>query len=303
MSIVLSERTGQGQEQIAESGPARDRAPTISAATAPCPVLSTEEIASWFRASVGATSCAAPRAAGSLSAASFPWAPTCAAQAEVRTLKIANAREVPSVCPYCAVGCGQIVSVRRQRRQEIVNIEGNPESPINRGTLCPKGAATFQLAVNPLRAHQGLYREPGGTAWEEKPLDWAMDRIAQLRQGDARRHLHRGARQRPDRQPAQEQGRQAGQEARQPHAGHRLARRGDDGQRMELRPGEADAGAGGRLHRKPGPDMTQLDRARSGHFVWPRRRHHLRDGPASTPIASSSWARTWPSATRSPSAG
>src|SRR5262249_10308097 len=65
-----------------------------------------------------------------------------AAQAEVRSLKIANAREVPSVCPYCAVGCGQIVSVRDG---QIVNIEGNPESPISRGTLCPKGAATYQL--------------------------------------------------------------------------------------------------------------------------------------------------------------
>src|SRR5262245_37140085 len=100
-----------------------------------------------------------------------------AAQAEVRTLKIANAREVPSVCPYCAVGCGQIVSVRDRK---IINIEGNPESPISRGTLCPKGAATYQLAVNPLRTTKVLYRPKGGTAWEEKSLDWAMDRIAHL---------------------------------------------------------------------------------------------------------------------------
>src|SRR6266436_9004571 len=71
-----------------------------------------------------------------------------AAHENVGRLKIANTREVPSVCPYCAVGCGQIVSVRNK---EIINIEGNPESPINRGTLCPKGAATFQLAVNPRR--------------------------------------------------------------------------------------------------------------------------------------------------------
>src|SRR5438270_13812285 len=76
-----------------------------------------------------------------------------AAQAEVRSLKIANATEVPSVCPYCAVGCGQIVSVRKDRDglKQIINIEGNPESPVSRGTLCPKGAATYQLAVNPLR--------------------------------------------------------------------------------------------------------------------------------------------------------
>jgi formate dehydrogenase major subunit len=100
-----------------------------------------------------------------------------AAQAEVRSLKIANAREVPSVCPYCAVGCGQIVSVRDKK---IINIEGNPESPISRGTLCPKGAATYQLAVNPLRVTKVLYRPARGSAWEEKPLDWAMDRIAHL---------------------------------------------------------------------------------------------------------------------------
>jgi formate dehydrogenase major subunit len=100
-----------------------------------------------------------------------------AAQAEVRSLKIANAKEVPSVCPYCAVGCGQLVSVRDGK---IINIEGNPESPISRGTLCPKGAATYQLAVNPLRFTKVLYRAPGGTDWESKTLDWAMNRIADL---------------------------------------------------------------------------------------------------------------------------
>ena len=98
-----------------------------------------------------------------------------AAQEEVRHLKIAHAREVPSVCPYCAVGCGQLVSVRGG---QILNIEGNPESPINEGTLCPKGAAAYQLAVNPNRITKVLYRPPHGTAWEEKPLDWVMDRIA-----------------------------------------------------------------------------------------------------------------------------
>jgi formate dehydrogenase major subunit len=100
-----------------------------------------------------------------------------AAQAEVRHLKIANGREVPSVCPYCAVGCGQLVSVRNGK---ILNIEGNPESPINQGTLCPKGAASYQLAVNPHRITKVLYRRPGGTEWETKSLDWAMDRIAEL---------------------------------------------------------------------------------------------------------------------------
>ncbi len=96
--------------------------------------------------------------------------------AAVQKLKIAGSRAVPSVCPYCAVGCGQLVHVRDGR---IINIEGNPDSPINRGTLCPKGAATFQLVENPLRLTKVKYRRPGGTEWEEKPLDWAMEQIAQ----------------------------------------------------------------------------------------------------------------------------
>src|SRR5262245_8775220 len=100
-----------------------------------------------------------------------------AAQAEVRRLKIADTREVPSVCPYCAVGCGQLVSVRDGR---IVNIEGNPESPINQATLCHKGAATCQLAVNPNRVTQVWYRAPGATEWDKtKSLDWAMRRVAE----------------------------------------------------------------------------------------------------------------------------
>ena len=100
-----------------------------------------------------------------------------AAQAETRRSRFGNTREVPSVCPYCAVGCSQLVSVRDR---QIVNIEGNPDSPVNRGTLCPKGAATFQLAVNPNRVTKVLYRAPRAREWETKSLDWAMDRIAHL---------------------------------------------------------------------------------------------------------------------------
>jgi formate dehydrogenase major subunit len=100
-----------------------------------------------------------------------------AAQQETRRFKFANTREVPSICPYCAVGCAQLVSVRDGK---IVNIEGNPESPINRGTLCPKGAATFQLAVNPNRVTKVWYRAPGATEWDKtKDLAWAMNQIAQ----------------------------------------------------------------------------------------------------------------------------
>jgi formate dehydrogenase major subunit len=96
--------------------------------------------------------------------------------AHARTLKIAGAKEVPSVCPYCAVGCATLVSVKDGK---IINIEGNPDSPVSRGTLCPKGAATFQLTVNPLRSTKALYRKPGGTAWESIDLNKAMDMIAE----------------------------------------------------------------------------------------------------------------------------
>lgn len=105
-----------------------------------------------------------------------------AARAHALSLKIEGAKEVPSVCPYCAVGCATIISVRDNK---IINIEGNPDSPINGGTLCPKGAASFQLAVNPLRSTKALYRKPGGAQWEAIELEKAMDMVAQ-RVRDAR---------------------------------------------------------------------------------------------------------------------
>jgi formate dehydrogenase major subunit len=102
-----------------------------------------------------------------------------AAQAETRRFKFSNTRDVPSVCPYCAVGCSQLVSVHKGSGK-IVNIEGYPDSPINAGTLCPKGAASFQLVVNPNRVTKVWYRAPGATDWDKtKTLDWAMDRIAE----------------------------------------------------------------------------------------------------------------------------
>lgn len=98
------------------------------------------------------------------------------ARVRAQTLKIAGARDVPSICPYCGVGCGTLISVREG---QIVNIEGNPDHPINRGGLCSKGAATFQLIVNSLRQTRALYRRPGGTNWEPIDLERAMDMIAE----------------------------------------------------------------------------------------------------------------------------
>jgi formate dehydrogenase major subunit len=82
---------------------------------------------------------------------------------------------VRSVCPYCAVGCGQRVYVRAG---EVTQIEGDPESPVSRGRLCPKGAATKSLVTGPLREYRVKYRRPYGTRWEELALDEAMDMIA-----------------------------------------------------------------------------------------------------------------------------
>ena len=90
--------------------------------------------------------------------------------------KIGNTRTVPSVCPYCAVGCGLLLHVRDDT---LVNVEGNPDSPINRGNLCPKGAASFQLTVNPERRQKCLHRRPGATEWEEIELERAMDLVAE----------------------------------------------------------------------------------------------------------------------------
>jgi formate dehydrogenase major subunit len=84
-------------------------------------------------------------------------------------------RVVKTICPYCGVGCGQLVYVRDGK---ISNIEGDPDSPISEGCLCPKGAATMQLVTGEHRARQVLYRRPGGTAWEVLPLETAMDMVA-----------------------------------------------------------------------------------------------------------------------------
>ena len=83
---------------------------------------------------------------------------------------------VSSICPYCAVGCGQKVYVKEGK---ILDIEGDENSPISRGRLCPKGSATFQLVTGTHRLHTVLYRRPGSRHWEHLPLDQAMDMVAE----------------------------------------------------------------------------------------------------------------------------
>jgi formate dehydrogenase major subunit len=107
-----------------------------------------------------------------------PFSPQTAA----KTSRLRGATVTEGVCPYCAVGCGQLIYTKGGK---LIDVEGDPRSPVNEGTLCPKGANAFQLTVNPHRVTQVLYRAPYSTEWETKPLDWAMDRIAR-RVKDAR---------------------------------------------------------------------------------------------------------------------
>lgn len=113
-------------------------------------------------------------ALGGLIASGVDLAPTVV---KAQQLRIRDARITPSVCPFCAVGCATLVHTVND---QIVNIEGDPRSPHNEGTLCPKGAATFQLHINPNRPVQVLHRAPGAADWEVWDLNRAMDRVAEL---------------------------------------------------------------------------------------------------------------------------
>ena len=93
----------------------------------------------------------------------------------VKEFKIIYAKESTTICPYCAVGCGQIVSVKDGK---VINIEGDPDHVINRGSLCSKGSALYQLANNERRITKVKYRASYSTKWEEKSWDWAIDKIA-----------------------------------------------------------------------------------------------------------------------------
>ena len=124
-------------------------------------------------AGVGAT------ALGFDSALGFDLAPAYAA---ARELKIRDAKEYRTVCPYCAVGCGTIAYVHGSgglnTKRTVIHVEGDPDSPINGGTLCPKGASQMQLAISP-RLEQGpKIRRPGASEWESISWDEAMDFFA-----------------------------------------------------------------------------------------------------------------------------
>ena len=96
-------------------------------------------------------------------------------------LKIANAKELHSICPYCAVGCSLVAYTRKNGdgSTQLLQIEGDANSPINEGRLCPKGASAMQLAISRRRVEKPLYRAPGSSRWEEKDWNFVLDKIAQ----------------------------------------------------------------------------------------------------------------------------
>jgi len=106
------------------------------------------------------------------------------AYAVVRELKIARTTETRSTCPYCSVSCGVIIHTLGDRSRNVkptvVHVEGDPDHPINQGTLCPKGITLKQNIVNDRRLTKVMYRAPGSRAWEERSWDFAIDRIARL---------------------------------------------------------------------------------------------------------------------------
>jgi formate dehydrogenase major subunit len=158
--------------------------------------------------------------------------------------RIAGLKATESICPYCAVGCSQVVYT--SSRGKLIDIEGNPRSPINQGTLCPKGSASRQLVMQPGRLTKVKYRRPGGTEFEEIELETAMDMIAE-------RVI-----------AARENGWQDVD---------------DQGVRGELPHQEGLHGHGRDPDREPGAHMTLLHGPRSGDLVRARRRHQLPAGP------------------------
>jgi formate dehydrogenase major subunit len=126
-------------------------------------------------------------AAGTTSLAAMGFS-SSEALAEARQFKLVRTSETRNTCPYCSVGCGLIIyslgDNSKNARSAIIHIEGDPDHPVNRGTLCPKGASLVDFIHSPNRLKYPEYREPGGTEWKRVTWDWALDRIARLMKDD-----------------------------------------------------------------------------------------------------------------------
>ena len=164
-----------------------------------------------------ATGAGVGTALGGLAGLGLTLAP---ARAKAQALRIKDSKTVPSICPFCSVGCATLIHVKDG---EIINIEGDPRSPHNEGTLCPKGAAIYQLHKNPNRPTKVLHRKPGAKDWEEVELDLGDGPRRGADQEDARRDVHRA---------------DAGRQARQHDVVHLRAGRRDARQRVQSRGAE-----------------------------------------------------------------
>src|SRR5574340_176661 len=129
---------------------------------------------------------------GSSSLAALGFAPG-EALAEVRTFKLARATETRNTCPYCSVGCGLLMyslgDKSKNTETAIFHIEGDPDHPVNRGTLCPKGAALVDFVRSPNRLKYPEYRAPGSKEWKRISWDDAFNRIARLMKDDRDKHF------------------------------------------------------------------------------------------------------------------
>jgi formate dehydrogenase major subunit len=113
--------------------------------------------------------------------------------ADVRTFKLSRATETRNTCPYCSVGCGVLIYTlgdkAKNAKADVIHIEGDPDHPVNRGTLCPKGASLLDFVKSPNRLKFPEYRAPGSSDWRRVSWDWALDRIARLMKDDRDRNL------------------------------------------------------------------------------------------------------------------
>ena len=168
------------------------------------------------------------------------------AVAQLKELKIARATETRSTCPYCSVSCGVLIYTIGDKAKnvtpQVIHVEGDPDHPINRGTLCPKGASLEQDILNPRRLLKPQVRRPGSDHWEDIAWDQAIDEIGALGEEDARRDVRRKGCAGPHREPLRR---------------HRLDRRLHRHQRIQLSGRQDHAQPGGLLHRKPGPGLTR----------------------------------------------
>jgi formate dehydrogenase major subunit len=129
---------------------------------------------------------------GATSLAALGFAPE-QVLADVRAFKLARTTETRNTCPYCSVGCGVILYTLGDRaknaRAELVHVEGDPDHPVNRGTLCPKGAGLLDFVRSPNRLRFPEYRAPGSDRWETVTWEWALDRIARKMKDDRDAHF------------------------------------------------------------------------------------------------------------------